>query len=71
MYVINCMYIQIESDNEVCVVCGYGEDDGEEGELWVECVRCLSWTHHKCLPESYLDHTDPEWQCPLCLKKSK
>ena len=37
MYVINCMYIQIESDNDVCVVCGYGDDD-EEGELWVECV---------------------------------
>ena len=34
------------ADDDLCVVCGLGEDkNNEEGELWVECTLCLNWTH--------------------------
>ena len=32
---------------EVCVVCGLSEDNDDGEEIWVECVRCLNWTHLK------------------------
>ena len=56
------------ADDDLCVVCGLGEDkDNEEGELWVECTLCLNWTHVKCIPENYAhSHSDEDFLCPMC-----
>ena len=56
------------ADDDLCVVCGLGEDkDNEEGELWVECTMCLNWTHIKCVPENYAhSHSDEDFLCPMC-----
>ena len=47
-----------EENDELCMVCGLGEnEDDEEGELWVECTRCWNWTH-KMYPRKL-------WPCPF------
>ena len=54
-------------EDEVCIICGFGEDYDEDEELWVEWVRCLNWTHVRCLPEEYPFHyADPDFPCPIC-----
>ena len=58
---------------EVCVVCGLSEDDDDGEEIWVECVRCLNWTHLKCLPKEYPFHYNDQLRFCVSnvLKKKK
>ena len=42
-----------KNENELCIVCGKGEDDDHAVETWVLCDQCNNWMHEKCVP---LDH---------------
>ena len=71
-YINNSLSLLDPEGEEVCIICGFGEDDDEDEELWVECVRCLNWTHVRCLPEKYPFHyADPDFPCPICLKRRR
>ena len=53
---------------EVCIVCGMGEEDDSGVETWVLCDRCSNWIHEKCVPEDHIyEVTDDDFLCPKCL----
>ena len=58
--------------DELCIVCGFGEEDDDEGDKWVECDQCSNWVHIRCLPDYYsYKEGDEEYVCPVCLRRKK
>ena len=35
-----------------CFVCGDTEDNDEDGERWIQCDECDTWSHLGCLPDA-------------------
>ena len=57
-------------DGELCVVCGLGEEEDEDDEVWVECTKCFNWVHKSYMPPQYLFTVkDEDFFCPDCFLK--
>lgn len=51
------------TDEELCLICGKGEDTGEP---MVGCDKCFMWLHWACAGITVAPAAD-EWHCATCV----
>ena len=40
----------IDTKNNICVVCFEKFEDSRPGEQWIKCNHCTRWAHDDCIP---------------------
>ena len=60
------------SEDALCIICGLGEEEDEDEEVWIECTKCLNWVHESCLlPQHPYSSQDKDFLCPECYNSTK